>query len=61
MVGEPRGKAECRMKNEARTSWEEANGFKKLDSEPGTIAESSQRQFRNHVGTNNFQGCFLEE
>ena len=49
------------MKNAARTSWEEANGFKKLDSGASTMPESSQRQIRNHLRTSNFQGCFLEE
>jgi hypothetical protein len=53
--------AQGRRQNAALTSWNEANGFKKLDSGDSTVSESSQRQIRNHLRSSNLQGSFLEE
>jgi hypothetical protein len=49
------------MQKEFLTSWNKANGFKKLDSGASTIPESSQWQIRSHLRNIRFQGCFLEE
>ena len=49
------------MENEALTSWEEANGLKRLFTGAPIRPGSWQVHFRSRLNTNSFQACFLEE